>query len=519
MKPIMSFCTACILTFCMLCFSCKKEEVEPHPVAPLVTGDPDRALPYTYADWMAGLSDNLQLSQITIPGTHDCAADNHSGGIPSGSHWDVGCQDFRFSNQLLLGVRWFDVRYDDVDKRLHHDLIVLSRSLEDIIDEALSFLSAHPHETVIFMIKKEYGGSSDGTFSNKVWDILNKYSLNHFYLENKIPTLGNVRGKIVIATNGNSNRNGHPLGMSFSWPKNTPWHYSGASSTIHYYVQDHYSLNYVSYSTKLNEIKDMLNSSGNPIDTWNNFLLNFTSGEKDLRATSIKTVADNINGNIYHYLYERSHWRKRGVIMLNYAGGADDGDCCEPLVSMIIQLNDFEEVQIGSQVWMGKDLNVSQYRNGDPIPKVQDSAQLSQLTTGAYYEDDYGKHYNWYAVNESRGLAPTGWRIPTAADWDLLIQTTGYIPIPPGNISARFLKEAGYGHWGTSNTAQNKYFFTALPNAVRFAPNPLLYGFWWCATEYNTHNAIFYQMFQLDDVVKKLNDSKKMGLSVRLIKE
>ena len=79
-------------------------------------------------------------------------------------------------------------------------------------------------------------------------------------------------------------------------------------------------------------------------------------------------------------------------------------------------------VAICSQVWMNKNLDVSTYRNGDPIPNVTDPAIWAGLTTGAYcyYNNDsatyavvYGKLYNWYAVNDPRGLAPIGWHVPS----------------------------------------------------------------------------------------------------------
>src|SRR6478609_5396230 len=82
-------------------------------------------------------------------------------------------------------------------------------------------------------------------------------------------------------------------------------------------------------------------------------------------------------------------------------------------------------VTIGTQVWMKKNLNVSRYRNGDIILQVKDSAKWSKLTIGAWcwYNNDsatgavYGKLYNWYAIHDPRGLAPTGWHIPSDSEW------------------------------------------------------------------------------------------------------
>jgi hypothetical protein len=89
---------------------------------------------------------------------------------------------------------------------------------------------------------------------------------------------------------------------------------------------------------------------------------------------------------------------------------------------------------IGVQTWTTKNLNVAQYRNGEPIPYVPDVIQWRDLTTGAwcYHNNDpsteatYGKLYNWYAVNDPRGLAPQGWHIPGEAEWDLLINLLMY---------------------------------------------------------------------------------------------
>ncbi|TSA27061.1 MAG: hypothetical protein D4R67_06780, partial [Bacteroidetes bacterium] len=323
-----------VVTFVLVCFlilfSCKKNSTDEDNI---VIYDDDRPLPYQYTDWMANLPDSILLSQITLPGTHDCAADNHSGGVPSGSHWCVVCQDFRFSNQLLLGVRWFDVRYDNVDDRLHHSYFVLSRSLDNIICDARDFLSSHPTETVVFLIKKEYGGSTDGTFSDKVWSIIQKYSSTLFYQDDNLPTLGDVRGKIVIATHDDSNRNGHLLGPNYSWPDNTELFY-GYTTSFTYYVQDHFSINHVSYGAKSNEIRALIDISVGYPDP-HRVDLNYTSAEKDAEATSIKTVAHNINGNIRDYLLANSEWRRCGALMLNYAGGSDDNLCYPDLVRLI----------------------------------------------------------------------------------------------------------------------------------------------------------------------------------------
>ena len=87
-----------------------------------------------------------------------------------------------------------------------------------------------------------------------------------------------------------------------------------------------------------------------------------------------------------------------------------------------------QTITIGTQVWMTKNLDVATFRNGDPIPQAKtdeewEKAGENQQPAWCYYDNDpangakYGKLYNWYAVNDSRGLAPVGYHIPSDAEW------------------------------------------------------------------------------------------------------
>ncbi len=85
--------------------------------------------------------------------------------------------------------------------------------------------------------------------------------------------------------------------------------------------------------------------------------------------------------------------------------------------------NVYHTVTIGTQVWMVENLKTSRYRNGDNIPQIPDATEWAGLNTGAWclynsdYNGVYGKLYNWYVVNDPRGLCPSGWHVPTATDW------------------------------------------------------------------------------------------------------
>jgi uncharacterized protein (TIGR02145 family) len=132
----------------------------------------------------------------------------------------------------------------------------------------------------------------------------------------------------------------------------------------------------------------------------------------------------------------------------------------------------FKSVKIGKQIWMVKNLDVVHYRNGDPIPEVKDPKAWASLSTGAwcYYDNDsvngkkYGKLYNWYAVNDPRGLAPEGWHVPSDAEWKELSEYLGGDKIAGGKM-----KSKGTGHWIKPNKgATNKSGFSALPGGYRY---------------------------------------------------
>jgi uncharacterized protein (TIGR02145 family) len=187
------------------------------------------------------------------------------------------------------------------------------------------------------------------------------------------------------------------------------------------------------------------------------------------------------------------------------------------------------DIIIGDQTWTGCNLDVTNYQNGDPIPQVQDPTEWAALTTGAwcYYENDplngctYGKLYNWYAVNDPRGLAPAGYHVPTDTDF-----TTLYTYLGGEAAAGGALKEAGLAHWIAPNTgATNTSGFTALPGGVRNIPSGTFnligaYGLWWSATD-NGVGAYSLQLLYNDGGVVGWGTPyfKTDGHSVRLIKD
>ncbi|WP_243694622.1 fibrobacter succinogenes major paralogous domain-containing protein [Flavobacterium psychrotolerans] len=189
----------------------------------------------------------------------------------------------------------------------------------------------------------------------------------------------------------------------------------------------------------------------------------------------------------------------------------------------------YNTVIIGTQEWTKQNLNTSHYRNGDIIPQVTDLKQWSNLTTGAwcYYNNDtqngtvYGKLYNWYAVNDPRGLAPKNWSIPSQTDWVGLDSYLG------GFEAGNKMKEEGVSHWSKSG-GNNESGFTGIPGgriSINQSETSIIfhdineYGVWWSTTS-NPSNNYPYYIFLLSCCPSTIITTgyKNYGFSVRCLK-
>jgi uncharacterized protein (TIGR02145 family) len=218
-----------------------------------------------------------------------------------------------------------------------------------------------------------------------------------------------------------------------------------------------------------------------------------------------------------------------------------------------------QDVTIGSQIWMSKNLNVEKFRNGEIIPHASTisewkKAAVNKQPAWCYYgynpdnSQKFGKLYNWFAVNDPRGLAPIGWHVPTHEEWKKTYNTMkmGKTSIELQNINelnkleglnlnfgddltnaeiAELIK-ASYGWYGESYNGSNKSGWTALPGGARktdgiFYDGELLgsgiQGYWWSSTECNLESANCITISDKIDLNKQVN--KEMGLSVRCIKD
>lgn len=189
------------------------------------------------------------------------------------------------------------------------------------------------------------------------------------------------------------------------------------------------------------------------------------------------------------------------------------------------------------QTWTKMNLNVNCYRDGSVIPQVTNASQWANLTTGAWcwYKNDslnnwqYGKLYNWYAINDPRGLAPQGWHIPSETDWNKLVRcidTTANTITgnPQSSTAGGSMKEVGLSHWANPNLgATNISGFTGLPGDYRSYDgsfsNTIRIGAWWSSTQSSATNAWNRGLGYYTTWINRGSPNKANGASVRLVKD
>jgi uncharacterized protein (TIGR02145 family) len=204
-----------------------------------------------------------------------------------------------------------------------------------------------------------------------------------------------------------------------------------------------------------------------------------------------------------------------------------------------VEGNVYHPVTIGTQIWMVENLKTTKYRDGTNISNITDNTAWNALASGAYCDynntpsnsDNYGRLYNWYAVNDVKKLCPSGWHVSTNAEWTTLINyltDNGYGYGGSGNDVAKSLAyTSGWttyttaGTIGNDQTSNNTSGFSGLPGGIRMSngtfSNILTHTEWWSST--GTASAYVWILYYNGSLVGSSYDPANYGYSVRCIKD
>ncbi|MBU6159398.1 MAG: hypothetical protein KGP35_10285 [Bacteroidetes bacterium] len=200
--------------------------------------------------------------------------------------------------------------------------------------------------------------------------------------------------------------------------------------------------------------------------------------------------------------------------------------------------NTYPTVTIGTQVWMAENLRTTKYRDGSNIPVVTDNTQwANNFNTGAtspmmcWYNNDqatytankFGALYNWYAINPAtngnKNVCPTGWHMPTDAEWTTLTTFLGGESVAGGKM-----KSTGTQYWRSPNTgATNSSGWSGFPGGGRLNNGSFFTigsnGLWWSSTELNTNYAWYRYLSYGNGGVSRNYYNKAYGSSVRCLRD
>jgi uncharacterized protein (TIGR02145 family) len=195
--------------------------------------------------------------------------------------------------------------------------------------------------------------------------------------------------------------------------------------------------------------------------------------------------------------------------------------------SIVSQVTDYDgnlyhTIVIGSREWLQENLRVRHYNNGDLIINLPNSTDWTNTYSGAYcYYDNnitnqttYGALYNWYAVNDSRRIAPPGWHVATQADWEDMLTALGGI-----NLAGPKMRITTPQYWPTNSNNTNESGFSAVPGGGRTSGNYItLYSsaVFWSSTSSASSVAMAYNLSA--DYLYNASASWNDGKSVRCVK-
>ena len=240
------------------------------------------------------------------------------------------------------------------------------------------------------------------------------------------------------------------------------------------------------------------------------------------------TIAWSLSGltmdSTYHYVAYGTN--VTGTTFGDTLNFVTQGDPCSGEESVTYNSHEYPLVTIGDQCWFAENLRTDTYANGDPIPGNVSDAAWGSATFGAQAICDnsptnlenYGRLYNLYAVDDSRGLCPSGWHVATDGEWTDL---TDYL----GGTSWAGTHMKSSSEDSPSWDGTNSSGFSALPGGVRYWDSGVFgdegdTGYWWSPSPDGTSDASFRYLDSDDGYVYRFSSpTLRYGFSVRCVRD
>ncbi|MDA8772130.1 fibrobacter succinogenes major paralogous domain-containing protein [Flavobacteriales bacterium] len=224
-------------------------------------------------------------------------------------------------------------------------------------------------------------------------------------------------------------------------------------------------------------------------------------------------------------------------------------DACSDVSAVNFDGYTYDLVAIGDQCWFAENLRTEYYANGDAIPANLTDSEWSSTTSGAvsvFGEDagcvdyspdgdacdpswslnEYGRLYNWYAVDDERGLCPTGWHVPTDGEWMTLEMELGMSESDANSATWRGTDQGTqmkttYG-WYSGGNGTNSSGFSGLPGGWRYEGGSFFdaggSGYWWSSSPSGSF-AWGRDLNHSSPEVYRYVDWLRDGFSVRCLKD
>ncbi|XP_063786208.1 1-phosphatidylinositol phosphodiesterase-like [Pseudophryne corroboree] len=252
----------------------------------------------TWPNWMSFLPDDIPLSSLAIPGTHDTMA-FYGGNLAE-------CQSWNLRNQFHAGVRFLDIRCRHYQNQLpiFHGVSYQKTDFLQVLRDTVRFLTEYPSETVLMRVKEEYEPyQNTRSFYKSIAEVVSQVGQHWFLRTNSLSTLGQARGKVVILQQFSSNGEGRDFGPP----------YPGAMS-----ISDDYEVN--DDAVKWAEVERHLKVTQN--GDQGRAYLTYSSGVHWLLYPP-ETLARKINPRLLEYLNTKTSVGRRrsvGVVIMDFPG-------------------------------------------------------------------------------------------------------------------------------------------------------------------------------------------------------